>query len=88
MSDLDFNPLDQEFLPRDMVRQETVKMLAGLELQKHNLRMQAVLGGSGEIQTQQGQTINQTLNNLERAMIALKSKFADVLMPVEDAGTQ
>lgn len=87
MSDLDFNVLDQQYLHRDVVQQETVKMLAQLELETHRLRMQMVLAGSGEAKTQNGQTYNEALAGLDKGFTALKAKFADALGPA-DAGTQ
>lgn len=76
----EFFPLDQEFLSREMVQQETVRMLATLELDKHKLRMQLVMSG-GDAQLQSGRTVEQELERIERQLIALKSKFVDVLMP-------
>lgn len=76
----EFFPLDQEFLSREMVKQETVRMLATLELDKHKLRMQLVMSG-GDAKLQSGQTVSQELERIERQLIALKSKFVDVLMP-------
>ena len=76
----DFYPLDQEFLPRDAVRSETIRVLATLELEKHKLRMQAVIMDSAEAKLSNGNTIAQELEKIERQMIALKSKFVDVLV--------
>jgi hypothetical protein len=88
VSDLEFNPLDQEFVSKEVIQRETVQMLAQLELEKHKLRMQMVLSGTGEAQIQNGVSINKALENIERSMISLKSKFVDVLVPDSNAGTQ
>lgn len=85
----EFNPFDQQFLPPGAVQQATVRMLANLELEIHNLRMQAVLAGSEEVQApnaEKGVSIRQAIVNLQASIEALKMKFDAVLNP--DAGTQ
>lgn len=85
----EFNPLDQQYLPAELVRKETVNMLANLELEIHRLRMQATLAGTDESQAPgaaQGVTIGKAMMNLQASIEMLKRKFDAVLNP--DAGTQ
>jgi hypothetical protein len=85
----EFNPLDQQFLPAEHVRKETVNMLANLELEIHRLRMQGALAGSEDVQAPNavaGVTIAKAIVNLQASIEGLKMKFDAVLNP--DAGTQ
>lgn len=85
----EFNPLDQQFLPPQVVAKETLNMLANLELEIHRLRMQATLAGSDEVQApnaEKGVTIRAAIVNLHASIEALKAKFDAVLN--SDAGTQ
>ena len=89
MSDLGFDPLDQEFLSADNIRQETMQALAQLELDKHRLRLALVLhDGNGTAKTQNGSTIYEELDAVDAASEKIKSAFGHILYPNAETETQ
>lgn len=89
MSDLGFDPLDQEFLSVDAIRHETMQALAQLELEKHRLRMRLTIhDGNGDAQATETTTISQELAGVEAATAKIKEAYGSILYPnapVEDA---
>lgn len=82
-----FNPLDQKFLNPAIIREETLKTLAGIELQIHRLRMIFVANGEKEdTVVEDGKNVVEEISRLEKVIDDIQKKFADVLKaaPKED----
>ena len=79
---LDFNPQDQIFLSPEALRNETLQMLAQLELKKHRLRMELVANNmDGTLKLQNGHTIPQEIAVVDGSIQAVLDKFSSVLRP-------
>ena len=79
-----FNPLDQKFLNPAVIREETLKTLAGIELQIHRLRMIFVANGEDEETViEDGKKVTDEISRLGKVMEDIQKKFADVLKAPE-----
>lgn len=74
------NYLDQKFLNPLIVKEETLKTLAGIELQKHRLRMVLVANGNKEDTVIEGdKNVKEEIDRLDKVMEDIQKEFADVL---------
>lgn len=76
------NGTGRRYLNPAVLQEETLKTLAGIELQQHRYWLIYVAGGKNPEQlAENGQPILQEIARLDQAIVRIETEFADILNP-------